>query len=83
VSNRQLDVTVGKLPPVLDDLEVTALRRPPDDFASFRARRIHRQFVDHRPRRARQPVCKVAGANRHVTTPETNPVAILNVLAQN
>ena len=42
-SHRKLDLSVGELPPVLDDWQVTALQRLIDDFAGLQTGRINRQ----------------------------------------
>src|SRR6266704_4988371 len=68
-SHRKLDLSVGKLPPVLDDWQVTALRRLTDDFAGLQTDRINRQRKDLSLPDARHPVCQIPGTNEHVTPP--------------
>jgi len=68
-SHRKLNLPVGKLPPVLDDWQVTALRRLIDDFAGLQTGRINRQRENLSLRNARHPVCQIPGTNEHVTPP--------------
>jgi hypothetical protein len=42
MSNRELNLAVRKLPPVLDDRQVTALRKLTEDFAGLHTRRLDR-----------------------------------------
>jgi hypothetical protein len=67
VSHRKLDLTVGKLPPVLDGCHVTALRRLVDDFARFAASSVNRQCEYFGFPNAGHSVGQITGANEHVT----------------
>ena len=66
---RKLDFPIGKLPPVLDDWQVTALRRLIDDFAGLQTGRINRQRENLSLRNAGHPVCQIPRTNEHVTPP--------------
>src|SRR6266436_9783818 len=70
VPHRELDLTVGKLPPVLDDGRVVSLRSLIDDFAGFPTRGVDRQLEYHWRLRAGHPGCQIVGANGHGGPPE-------------
>jgi hypothetical protein len=42
VSHRELDLTVGKLPPIFNDSGVSSLRKLTEDFAGFQTSRFNR-----------------------------------------
>jgi len=42
MSHRELDLTVGKLPPVFDDSGVSSLRKLIEDFSGFQTSRFNR-----------------------------------------
>ena len=70
VSHSELDLTVGKLPPFLDNRHVPDLLTwLTEDFASFAAGRFDRQRKYFWLPRAVHPVCQIAGANEHVRPP--------------
>ena len=69
VSQRELDLTVGKLPPVLDDRRVISLRRLIEDLAGFAAGCIDGQ-LEYSWRCAGYPGCQITGAGRHVGPPK-------------
>jgi hypothetical protein len=70
VSHGELDPTVRKLPPFLDNRHVPDLRTwLTQDFASFAASRFDRQRKYFGLPRAMHPVCQIAGANEHVGPP--------------
>jgi hypothetical protein len=62
VPDRKRNRSVGKLPSILDDRQVIALRKLIQDFASFQTRRVDRQR-ERQP--ARHPVGQVARTNEH------------------
>src|SRR5229473_7253989 len=70
VSHRELDLAVGKLPPVLDDGRVISLRSLIDDFAGFATRGVDGQLEYLRLLRAGHPGCQIMRANGHVGPPE-------------
>jgi hypothetical protein len=57
VSHREFDLTVRKLPPILDNRQVSGLRTLIKDFTSFQTRRINRQREYPGPPIVRHPVC--------------------------
>src|SRR5271169_891803 len=70
VSHSELDPTVGKLPPFLDNCHVPDLLTwLTEDFTSFAAGRVDRQREYFWLPRAMHPVCQIAGANEHVGPP--------------
>src|SRR5260370_42038650 len=69
VSHRELDLAVGKLPPVLDDGRVISLRSLIDDFAGFATRGVDGQLEYLGLLRAGHPGCQIMGANGHVGPP--------------
>jgi len=70
VSHSELDLTVGKLPPFLDNRHVPDLLTwLTEDFASFATGRVDRQRKYFWLPRAVHPVCQIAGANEHVRLP--------------
>src|ERR1700730_6302856 len=69
VPQRELDLTVGKLPPVLDDRRVISLRRLIEDLAGFAAGCIDGQ-LEYSWRCAGYPGCQITGASGHVDPPE-------------
>jgi hypothetical protein len=70
VSHREFNLTVRKLPPVLDDWYETALRKLIDEFTNFTASRVNRQRKYLWLPRARQAFCQIARANEHVGPPK-------------
>jgi len=58
-------MTVGKLPPVLDDWHVAALRRLAEDFAGFYTSRVNRQLEYLLLLRARHSGGQITGAIKH------------------
>jgi hypothetical protein len=75
--HRELDLTVGKLPPILDDGDVTSLRHLIEDFASFAASCLDRQFEYPWLLRAGHPACQIERANRHIGPPEASGVSTM------
>src|SRR6266404_6392737 len=65
VPHRELDLTVGKLPPVLDDGSVISLRSLIDDFAGFPTRGVDRQLEYHWRLRAGHQGGQIVRANGH------------------
>ena len=57
VSHREFDLAVRKLPPILDNRQVSGLRTLIKDFTSFQTRRINRQREYPGPPIVRHPVC--------------------------
>jgi hypothetical protein len=57
VSHREFDLTVGELPPILDDGHVSTSRKLIDDFTCFTAGRVNRQLEYLWLLRARYPLC--------------------------
>jgi len=70
VPYRKFDLTVGKLPPLLDDWREAALWRLVDNFAGFAASCVERQRKDLQRPTVRHPVCQITGTNEHVGTPK-------------
>jgi hypothetical protein len=68
MSHRELDLAVGKLPPVFDHGRGASLRKPIEDFAGFAARRVDRQREYFPPRFAGNPVCQFSGTHEHAAT---------------
>src|ERR1700682_2588069 len=73
VPQREFDLTIGKLPPVLDDRRVISLRRLIEDFAGLAAGCIDRQ-LEYPRRCAGYPGCQITGASGHVEPPEGDGV---------
>src|ERR1700730_19129248 len=65
----ELDLTVGKLPPVLDDRRIISLRRLIEDLAGFAAGCIDGQ-LEYLWLSAGYSGCQITGAGRHVGPPE-------------
>src|ERR1700682_2940649 len=70
VSHRELDLAVGKLPPVLDDGRVISLRDLIEDFAGFQTSGVYWQLEYLGLLHAGHPGCQIMGANGHVGPPE-------------
>jgi hypothetical protein len=68
VSNRELNLTVGKLPPLLDNWPEAGTRRMIDNFARFAASCVERQRKDFERLPVRHPVCQFTGAISHCQT---------------
>ena len=68
--HRELDLAVGKLPPILDDGNVTSLRSLIEDFAGFVASGLKGQLEYPRLLYAGHPACQIERANRHVVSPK-------------
>jgi hypothetical protein len=66
-THHKLDLTVRKLPPVLDGCRVTALRRLLDDFARFAASSVNRQGEYLWFPNAGHSVGQITRADVHVT----------------
>jgi hypothetical protein len=66
-THHKLDLTVRKLPPVLDGCRVTALRRLLDDFARFAASSVNRQCEYLWFPNAGHSVGQITRADEHVT----------------
>src|SRR6202790_4490637 len=69
VAQRKLDLTVGKLPPVLDDRRIISLRRLIEDLAGFAAGCIDGQ-LEYLWLYAGYSGCQITGAERHGGPPE-------------
>jgi hypothetical protein len=70
MAHREFDLAVGKLPPILDDGNVTSLRSLIEDFAGFAASSLDGQLEYPRLLRAGHPACQIERANRHVMSPK-------------
>jgi hypothetical protein len=70
VPHRELNLTVGKLPPVLNDRRVISPRSLVDDFAGFQTGGVDGQLEYLWLLRAGHPRCQIMGANGHVGPPE-------------
>jgi hypothetical protein len=68
--DRKFNLTVGKLPPFLNDWREAAPRGLIDNFAGFAACSIKGQLEKFWLLRARHLVCQIARANEHVGTPK-------------
>src|ERR1700730_18650395 len=69
VAQRKLDLTVGKLPPVLDDRRVISLRRLIEDLAGFAAGCMD-GHLEYYWRCACYTAWPITGAGRHVGPPK-------------
>jgi len=76
VSHRELDLAVGKLPPVLDDRREVSLRKLIEDFAGFATSFLNWQLEYLRRLHGGHPGCQIMGANGHVRPPEQGLVQI-------
>ncbi len=61
MSHCELDLTVGELPPILDDGHEAGLRKLIDDFAGLQTSRINRQRKYLRPVNARYSIGQITG----------------------
>ena len=57
MSDRKFDLTVGKLSPLLDDWQESALWRLADNFAGFATSGVERQRMDFQLPTVEHPVC--------------------------
>jgi hypothetical protein len=67
--NRKLDLTVGQLPPILNDWQQAAQWRLADNFSRFAPSRVKGQCQFLTLMRVRYLVCQVTRTNKHVGTP--------------
>ena len=65
---RELNMTIGKLPPVFDDRHITRLRRLIEYFARLQASRVNRQGKGLRLLSAGHLVGQITGASEHDTS---------------
>jgi hypothetical protein len=65
---RELNMTIGKLPPVFDDRHIARLRTLIEYFAGLQARRVNRQGEYFRFLNAGHPVGQITGASEHETS---------------
>src|SRR6478752_518204 len=70
VSHRELNLAVGKLPPVLDDRREVSLRELIKDFAGFATSFLDWQLEYLRRLHRGHPGCQILRANMHVRPPE-------------
>jgi hypothetical protein len=68
MSHGELNLTVGKLPPIFNDGSISSLRELIEDFACFQASGFNWQRESLCLLRARHPVCHIAWTNEHVGT---------------
>jgi hypothetical protein len=80
VSHREFNLTVGKLPPVLDDRREVSLRKLIEDFAGFATSFLNWQLEYLRRLHGGHPGCQILRANAHVRPPEAGLVQILPIL---
>jgi len=66
----KFNLTVGELPPVLNNRCKTGGWRLVDNFTGFAARGVKGQREYLYVLRAGHPVCQLMGANEHVGTPK-------------
>jgi hypothetical protein len=69
MSDSELNLSVGALPPIFNDRNETALRRLINNFAGFAASRVNRQRKYIWLPRIRDSICQIRGANEHVEPP--------------
>jgi hypothetical protein len=69
MSHRELNPTVGELPPVFDHRHVSGSRKLIEDFAGFQPSGFDWEREDGRRLRAGHPVCHIAWTNEHVGPP--------------
>jgi hypothetical protein len=67
--DRKFDLTVGQLPPLLNDCQKAALWRLADNFARFAPSRVEGQRKFLNLMRVRYLVCQITRTNKHVGTP--------------
>jgi hypothetical protein len=68
MSHGELNLTVGKLPPIFNDCSISSLRKLIEDFACSQASGFNWQRESLCLLRARHPVCHIAWTNEHVGT---------------
>jgi hypothetical protein len=68
MSHGELNLTVGKLPPIFNDGSTSSLRKLVEDFACFQASGFNWQRESLCLLRARHPVCHIAWTSEHVGT---------------
>ena len=87
VSHGELDLAVGKLPPVFDNRRVSCLRKLIEDLAGFQTSCVNWQREYLWRLNARHPVCQFSGANEHGRTSKPTGAftlpTIMNARARN
>jgi hypothetical protein len=68
--DRKFNLSIRKLPPLLDYWREAALRRLVDNFAGFATSGLEGQRKCLRLPLAGNPVCQITGTNKHVGTPK-------------
>jgi len=80
VSHREFNLTVGKLPPVLDDRREVSLRELIKDFAGFATSFLDWQLEYLRRLRGGHPGCQILRANMHVRPPELRKRGLVQIM---
>jgi hypothetical protein len=80
MSHRELNLTVGKLPPVLDDRREVSLRELIEDFAGFATSFLNWQLEYLRRLHGGHPGCQILRANAHVRPPEVRKRGLLQIV---
>jgi hypothetical protein len=80
VSHREFNLTVGKLPPVLDDRREVSLRKLIEDFAGFATSFLNWQLEYLRRLHGGHPGCQILRANAHVRPPEVRKRGLLQIV---
>jgi hypothetical protein len=62
---RELDISIGKLPPVFDDRHIARLRRLIEYFARLQASRVDRQGEYFRLKHPGHSIGQITGASEH------------------